>query len=428
MYGQLLNPLSVLDTIVGGSQRVDVFKRKAFGGKIGVGTSSNFIDLIIFKAKDQLTSTFDPAERYVPAENAVLGIDFKTTLFRIFEVYANTAASVFTRNQLAEQFPINNTNARKAIDLFSGVITPNISTRLGVAGDGGFNFRFKKFGFGMAYQRIDPTYSSMGAYYFQDDNENFTGKLNFKMAKGKLNFNGSGGLQRNNTKNLRALQTVRKIGSGNINWRPGEGKFTLDARFSNFNFDQKPGLQRINDTLRFVQTNYLAGISPYYSYIKGAVTHSYSFNLDYQIVNDLATDPDLSSDSKLYNGVISYQWRHKNKNLGWSSSGVFSKNSFANKQTSAYGLTLGTDKSFFKKTLSCRLGFNGNLNYIEGTPNGNSFGINLSSNYKISKVQSLNCSVNFFHRNPSIKAAYSEWRGNISYAYTFNPQKKNTKK
>jgi len=53
-------------------------------------------------------------------------------------------------------------------------ITPSFSTRLNFAGKATAGYNSQKFGLNFIYEHIDPEYATMGAYFFNNDIENYT--------------------------------------------------------------------------------------------------------------------------------------------------------------------------------------------------------------------------------------------------------------
>ncbi len=219
MAGNLQNPRAILDSIQGRPTFVNPYKRSAFGAKIGIGSTSKNIDLIFFKGKDYSSNqNVSDSTPFRPAENLVIGIQSKLSFFKnLIQFQVNTAASAFTNNQNAGELEVGD-NEQKYFNLAQKLTTINNSTRLNLAGDASLNINLNHFRIGGRYQYIDPTYSSLGAFYFQDDNENYTINAGTDLWKGKINIDGSYGLQRNNVSGHRSLQSTQKIYDVSTNW------------------------------------------------------------------------------------------------------------------------------------------------------------------------------------------------------------------
>ena len=84
----------------------------------------------------------------------------------------------------------------------------------------------------MHLKRIDPGFTSNGAYFFQNDVQNITIEPRFSLLEKKLELSASFGMQKDNLDEEKLLQTNRTIGSASV--RFSDGPFQADAGFSNY--------------------------------------------------------------------------------------------------------------------------------------------------------------------------------------------------
>lgn len=417
MYGELLNPLSQLDTLVAGALVIKDYKRKAYAGKIGIGGNKSYFDLILFKARDEITGEDIADAQSFPAENLVIGLDTRVTFFKVMQFQLNAAGSAFTRNQQASEIQFDSATAR-TIEVFEPLLTPNLSTRLNFAGETGLSLNLKGFRLGLNYKRVDPLFTSLGAYYFQDDYENYTVNTFMSLFKNKVVISGNAGYQRNNLLNLRSFTTLRRIGylTAAINPNP---KFGLTLNYSNFNFNQQSGLVAINDTVRFVQTTSMAGISPRFSYqIKGN-PHTITLSLNYQDVADLNEFNPNPQNAQITNGYLNYAIQWKEKEWSVNSSVNYNSSLIGGNENNRIGLGIGVNKSLLKKALSVR----GNVNYSRSRyneqENGGVLSINSSASYRIQKKHALSFNLFYLNRNSKVQTPFSEWQGSAGYQFNF---------
>ncbi|MEM9928310.1 MAG: hypothetical protein AAF840_00700 [Bacteroidota bacterium] len=196
------------------------YQREGYSVRLGVGDYRNFIDLIYLQASDDLNSL--PIDTSylgtnLPKDNTVLGISTRKEFFggKLFFT-ANGGLSLLTRNQRAPEL---GEERQELVDRLAFLIRPNISTSANYAGDAGLTLRLKSFGLGLNYRRVMPDYQSLGVNYLLDDTETLTIAPRLSLAKGKLNLNGSLGLQRNNLAEQRKASTLRQIGSANLDYQ-----------------------------------------------------------------------------------------------------------------------------------------------------------------------------------------------------------------
>ena len=70
----------------------------------------------------------------------------------------------------------------------------------------------------LGYRRIDPDYESLGIPFINNDVEDITASLSWRMLANKIAISTSGGLQRNNLDNTKNAINRRIIGSVNVNY------------------------------------------------------------------------------------------------------------------------------------------------------------------------------------------------------------------
>lgn len=434
MYGRMLNPLAQIDTLVGGAIRIDKYNRMAYGGKLGgrIIERRNLefdINATVFKAKDEPTSNPLPinSNSVLAAENIVIGADTRMTLFKILQFNINAAASAYT----------NNTNA-KSISFDYGIdydfknfikalpMTKNLSTRLSLAGDAGIDVNLNNFTIGVNYNRVEPGYTSLGALYFQDDFENYTLKTFFNI-KNTFVFNGNLGFQQNNLLNLRSIKTLRRIGNMSLSLTPN-AYFSMSANYSNFNFNQTPGIVSVNDTFRLAQTTSALSIMPVFNFKNKINQQSIALMVNRNVVNDLNNLNPLPQNAIIEQGSVSYNLSNKTKGFGVNSNLNYTANLIGDINSVRYSAGIGVNKSLLKKALSLRWNMNYGLDQQNGKDDGNTLSSNLSIRYKILKTHNLSANLFFINRNKKVtNNSFSEWRGSINYSFTIPSISKTTK-
>ena len=426
IYGRLENPLAQLDTLVEGTQLLETYQRNAVAVKIGFGSKRNNFNLIGFRAKDDISSAdlslIDPL-LVRPEENIVIGTEFSISPIKQVRLHASAAGSALTSNQ--ESVPLDVPELTGRLKNLDDFYTLNISSKLQFAGDAGIDFKFKSVGFGFEYRRVDPFYKSLGTYYFQEDYENFTFKLNFALAKNKIRFNGRGGLQRNNITKLRSITSSRKIANASITISPSRA-FMVTARYSNFQTDRNPEVSNLNDSLRLTRTTAVYGATSRLIFGGKEVPHSITASANYQNLEDVlnAETRDLGIDN--YNGNLTYaiQWRQKAMSI--SASALFNQNNAGERENRRLGGNLRWTKKFMNKKLSLNTSAGYILNYLNGDEDGNSITGRIGFNYKINSQYRTSFNLNYLNRT-SLTNDFQEFRGNVKFIYKLNPPKTKSK-
>ena len=417
MVGSLESPRALLDSINGNHTYIKPYNRLGIGGKIGIGSSRNYIDLIVFNAKDRARFKEVPDSIFAKrAENTVMGIQSSVSLFkRLITLVLNTGASVYTANQNAADIEVGD-REQKYYDWGSKIMTINNSTRVNFAGDASLQFNLGNYQIGAKYQYIDPLYSSLGAYYFRDDNENYTIDGGASLWQGKLSFNGSFGLQQNNVRGHRSLTSVQKIYDASINLIPNKF-FGLSAQYSNFNFDQVSGIVQINDSLKYGQINSNISISPYISFGNKNIKQTISLNYSLQSILDLSLDEALGQNADVTMASINHTFQHKPNAFSIHTSLQYMTSEYATIQNGRYGMYISGTKRWLTNKLQTRLQINYNKNVLDQVADGNQYGFNTGIQWKLTHKSQLGFSLNYIDRNAVKGKSYQEWRGNTSLNY-----------
>ena len=420
-YGELENPLSQIDTLIGGPPLIlETYKRMAMSVLIGYGSNKNYIDLIAFRAKDDISSvdlSLIDNSIIKPEENLVFGTKFGVSPIKQITLKVNVAGSAYTSNQQSVGFE----SGDAGVERLDEAITNNISTKIQFAGDASIGFKIKKFGVGFEYKRVDPLYKSLGTYYFQEDYHNLTMKMNFSLFKSKIRFRGSGGLQENNLNNLRSNTRRRQIFKGSLTIAPSR-KFTSTIRVANFTSDRTPVLNTLNDSLKFTQTTESYNFTPSLILTGKKINTVIVFMANYQKLIDLGTDLTGSRDVDNYTASLSYNMTFKESKLSLAASLLGNQNLIGEIENTRLGGNVSVSKKLFddKFTIST----NGGLtqNYINKALDGNTITGNISLRYRLKKSINVSLRSNILVRKSDI-VSYQEYRGTAKITYQFNTNK-----
>src|SRR5690606_24732767 len=146
-----------------------------------------------FYAKDIISSIDSvPVRLGLQAqENVVWGVSFKKKLGSKFSLTGDMGRSAWTKDITAADAS-NQSNSPFAALFY---IKENQSTVTYNAMKFNGTYTFKLFSLGAGYERIDPEYRTLGAYYFNNDLENVTLNASTGLFKKKVTLAGNIGLQ-----------------------------------------------------------------------------------------------------------------------------------------------------------------------------------------------------------------------------------------
>ncbi len=433
MYGRL-NQAIEEDT----SNRavIPYYERRGMGLKVGVGKGSDFIDLIGFYAKDDSNSIRRPIRQSIkPAENLVLSVMVSKKLFKKFIFTTEYANSLLTNNTAG--LPRSENINATTVDPF-GVIKQNNSTTLNSAYKANLTFVQPTYSLGVGFEHIDPEYRTLGAYYFNNDLENYTLNGSKKLLKGKLNISGNIGFQYNNLKNQKASQMRRTVGSVNIMFVPNQ-KWNFSGSYSNFqtNTRVRSQFERINaispeDTLKlnsldFVQLSQSAQVGVGHTLGNPSakdIRSSIQANLMYQNVSNAGSSERVSTGTQVYSSNLSFNRNLMLRNMSYMISFNSNLNELGSNRSLLIGPSISINKSLFNKTLRITSSLAYTTTFINGRQNGDIYTLRSGGNFTVKKKHIFNVNLTgtqrFINQEVSPNGRnYFEFTVNSGYTYSF---------
>lgn len=179
----------------GNPNTMPAYKRMGYGTHPKWEKKQYKLGVIGFYAKDDIHSLKKSLdERGIsPQENLILSINGAFKIKKNIELFGEYANTAITTNQRATAIG----NVKEGIA--SHLIKTNSSTENYSAFNTGANLQLKKGMIGIRYEKIEPGYRTLGAYYFNNDLENITLNSSFTLLKDKLSLSSNIGRQRDIT-------------------------------------------------------------------------------------------------------------------------------------------------------------------------------------------------------------------------------------
>ena len=285
---------------------------------------------------------------------------------------------------------------------------------------------------GVGYERIDPGYATLGAYYFNNDYENLTLNYSRSFFDNKLSLALSGGVQRDDLMGQKQEHNKRFVGSVQVGFTPSEA---LSASVSLSSFQSyrnlKSSFDYINartpydnlDTLQFTQ-----------------LSHSLDADISWRLKQSEAQTQTLSA-TLSYQEAADRQGRYiqpgqltRFMNLGTSYSldlsaldltltGGFnvSNNYVDRKAVLTLGPSLSLAKRFLKKQLSTGLSLSYNETQEAGQRLAQVYNLRATAGYRFWGKHGLNASVAYQGRKLlyAVSSPRSSFTSELSYSYSF---------
>ncbi|HEY4335159.1 MAG TPA: hypothetical protein VGM89_04660, partial [Puia sp.] len=403
------------------------FNRKAVAFKLGYGSRDNFVDLSVLKGKDDPGSLLTPKHMLdsldvLPAANTVIALSARFTLAQHFFFEGDIGSSLYTRD----------VNSPLTLDSLSDPLlkkirsfTPvNGTSELYTAITAAVGYRAKAGSIKFQYQRVDPDFKSMGAYFFNSDLVNYTVAPAFWAFKNRLRFNGSIGFQHDNLQHQKAATSHKVIGTALLS-----ADFTkelgIDVNFSNFSNNQQPNTIRFADSLKIVQTIRNLSISPRWMHIGTAITHTVILSGNLMRMNDFNNYFAQNAISR----NVNYDQYYLNYTVGITPAALTLFVNISTTRAEAtgttdhnQGATVGCSKSFFKSAFLA----SASAGFFTGQRNGgDDHTVNASSSlqYKFLRRHSLHALFFYTSDKPAnasvLLPEFSELRAELGYDYSF---------
>ncbi|TDH24196.1 hypothetical protein EXU57_15385 [Segetibacter sp. 3557_3] len=402
-YGGLNKAISEFED--SNNYRMPQYSRTGYGVKVGVGSTSNYFDLMYFHAKDDSTTAFAKNNSLPAQENSVVGGAMKITLFKKVVFTADGALSGITRDLSFTSLDIDSSNfnaydkiVRKSLGNFINV---NASSLASFAGQSSLTFNFKGFNSNIGYRRVQPDFRSLGTPYLVNDIELVSWSNYFTIANGKATVNTNLSTQHNNlNKNLLSeLQT--QLGSISV-YTMLDQHTSLNVSYSGYDFRQKGGKLPVKDSFRLEQKSSQFNINPSYNITKGNKLHFVSANVNYSTLKDQNQFSGPLGNTTNLSSSLNYTLSLVNKPYSFSINGIYSNYKQSFSEYTSYGATVGTSAQFLKNR---NLNVEGNIGYLINSLDIGSTQRNitysLSTGYQ-AKKHAINVFANYVYTPPNL--------------------------
>ena len=422
MYGRLLKATE--NTVDNRTQ--PAFKRMGYGAKVGFKKEKYNIVLIGFYAKDEINSiAVVPEEKKVlPKENLVLSMSGSVLLMDGLRFNGEYASTAITQDLRAKS--INTSNG------IAGLIFNNkASTEHYKAFKTGIDYSFNKSRFGVSYERIDPGYQTLGAYFFNNDFENITLNGSTSVFKNKVNLSFNIGYQRDDLANQKETNTNRTIGSINATYALNK-KINITGSYSNFSTYTNNKLDQfeiINDDnlldnqqerFNYKQLSQNANVNISYI-LENSKSKRQNLNVNYSLATVANAENGIvriGNGSTFHNFNTSYTIGLPEKKLNITSALNTTYNTIGKENAYTWGPTLAVNKKFLKDKLNATFStsYNQNRSKLKSSSATN---LRANANYIYKEKHNFNLSAIQLFRINSFKNT-QDLTVTLGYNYSFD--------
>ena len=395
------------------------YERKGYAVKIGYGSQTNYFDLSLLKAADDINSLGNPeAEKFglKPSENTVAALAMKQTIIKKIVWDADIAGSAYTLDSRAEKVELpQKYNALKAF------YEPRISSLFALAYHSMLTFKLKKYNLKADYKRIDPGFKSMGAYYFQSDLQNFSLNQSLSLLQHKLNILYNASFNEDNLSGKKLYTTDRLTNNVALSINPSQ-TYGTDLTYSHFLTYQKGNGTVLQDSFKLNQQQHNIGLAPHITFVDTNSVKNIIFSANYQFLDDSNIKTARSSEMKMLTFNTQFVNTLIKSHFNWNSGFVFTHlhNYYGN--INSYGLSAGVGKQMLENKLSINSNIAYSLSQVNGWISANTINLNINSSYHPTIHHGLALVIMTTNNISSSKYSnpnFYELKINLNYVYSF---------
>jgi len=390
------------------------FERWGYGANLIIGTQKNNLGIVFFRAKDdeQSIPNFENDATVKPGQNLIVGFNTKQKISKHWTFDAEIDWSAYTSDT---RVPESVVEGYSYINNLGSLFYANSTSSFSKALNANLTYKNKVLTTKIAYRRIDPDYKTMGSVYLNNDFEDVTAKLSFKLFQNKVMLSGSGGFQRNNLDDSKLTEMIRVIGSVSGSYVPNE-RWNFSTSYANYNTQTRMSLVStsiVEDTLRYAQVTKNTSLRATRNLKFGKNRGTIFAMVNYQ---NAKINGDNNTEFKGASLGFNYSVTALKLNVALSLSA--NENSTPTTAIVALGPNLAVSKSILHSKVNITWANSVLQSYSFGEDSGLIINSKFAAKYKINKAHSLFSSIGLAQRNDPSKT-YTEFIGTLGYKYNF---------
>ena len=423
MYGRLKKAVEY-DSLNPGQP--PAYRRMGYALKVGLAKESGYIDIVLFGASDKAggIGTLPESLQIMPQENTAFSVSVGKQIAKKLDLKAEYGNSFLTTDSRA----VKNGEGRGFLQPATWFMPAKQTSTSRDALKANLTYQETRWSLGLGYERVDPGYATLGAYYFTNNMENMTLNFTANFLENKINISGNGGVQRDNLDKGKLNNTRRHVGSGTINVVPNE-KLNATLSYSNFQsytnarstFDyiNQSGPYENWDTLNYRQISQNINLNT--SYQLGGNEkrrQSVATALTWQSSDDNGQADSTGAGTRFYNANASYVIAFVPSSFNISTSVNYNRNEVPETMSTTWGPSVTLSKQFFDKTLRATLTCSYNTSTTGGENTGEIYNIRLGCGHAIKKKHKLNLGALYQIRHTARRR--ETYTATFGYSYNFN--------
>jgi hypothetical protein len=425
VYGRFQRAVQAPDS---GMSSQSAYKRMGVGFKVAYDEKNYQLSFNLFRAKDDTTSLSHRPPDITPQENIALGFTAGVIIIKGLRFNMEYASSILTRDIRPAD-----SNVTKNTGLLLG---RNSSTNTSHAIKAGLSYTHGTFSMGLGYERIDPQYRTLGAYYNNNDYQNATVNFTQSLFKQKVVLSANAGVQQDDLDHKKISNMRRLVTGASLAYQPTE-HLQVDASYSNFQSytNIKSQFTSINqvtpydnlDTLNYTQISQSANLNLSYQIGNSKkLRQMVNVNLSVQDAAEQQNEKtNVEGGSRFYNAIAGY-----NLSLVPSSTTfALGLNVSFNDSYASEALTWGPMLAFNRPLWHKRVKISSSLAYNTSTSNGKTvmdlYNFRIGAGYSLFKKHVFSLSLlsllrhNHQQMATTTPARLKEFTATAGYSYSF---------
>jgi hypothetical protein len=411
----------------GNGNTIAAYKRKGYGVKTEYDKGQyKFAASYFYAADDANSLQVQPdSARIFPQENHVLTGEINMPLLNKMKLTTEYGLSILTTDVRAGVY--SGSDAPLPVKLFGN----KISTVYAQALKTNLSYTIGSSTIGFGFEHVDPGYSTLGSYYFNNDLENFTFNFSQAILKGKVTITGNGGLQKNDLDKKKSGGSNRTVGSLSVAMNINK-RCVTNMTYSNFQTftNVKPQFQLINqltpydnlDTLNFRQLSQNANINFNYVVNNGKVKpQNLNINLSFQdAFDEQGGIVSKGNASQLWNMAAGYSFNSVPKKYNISAALNATYNTIGKNNS----VTIGPTVSYNKKLFNNKMSAGGSLSFNQSMAGGKNqqqvLAARMNAAYVLKKKHNIGLNGTGMIRKAQNGQRAKDLNVSLTYGYSFS--------
>ena len=360
---------SPFDNIAGTYEQWLLASRIGIGKEDGTKFVLHFVQLT-----DDIASVQNQPEQIKPIEGVTISPLLQIRLAKSLLFITETAGSLFTRNRLETDLPVDIDYPEQ----IGKLITINSSSNADISNISSLEWKSQSVLVGAEVRYIGAGFQSVGYRTMERDLIDYNLKSNLKLFNNNLIFTGTAGIRTNNLQSTTMESTNRFIANVNL-YTKFSDVFSVNSSYSNFGFRNNV----VFDTLKVEMIQNSLTVAPSLQFKGTGINHIINSSVSLQFFDEYSyfDATTISTLSNSYN--VSYNLAFTNIPLVMGAMGLYLENETPQNQLSIYNIGINARYRLLDKKLtpSVLLSYSG-ITRNEHTTD-NRARLNLKTEYKI---------------------------------------------